>query len=227
MKEIRGDAKNIRTLLGGQRFAIDYYQREYRWETKQVTELLDDLCGIFIANHKETDARNAVEQYGRYFLGSVIISDRDSQKFIIDGQQRMTTLTLLLIYIYHQMDEGERLQLADLILTTKFGDKSFNLDVEERNACMKAIFEGDNFSDKDKDEDEDEDKDEDEIESVKNIINRYRDIEDNFPSEDILSKSLPHFADWLIENVYLVEITAYSDNDAYTCLLYTSPSPRD
>ena len=34
MKEIRGDAKSIRSLLGGARFAIDYYQREYRWETK-------------------------------------------------------------------------------------------------------------------------------------------------------------------------------------------------
>lgn len=204
MKEIRGDAKNIRTLLGGQRFAIDYYQREYRWETKQVTELLDDLCGTFLDNYKEDDDRSAVEQYGRYFLGSVIISDRDGQKYIIDGQQRMTTLTLLLIFIYHLVDETQKTQLAELIFTTKFGKKSFNLDVEERNSCMKAIFDGENIVERNQ------------IESVDNIIGRYQDIEDNFPSEDITRDALPYFADWLIENVYLVEITAYSDNDAYT-----------
>lgn len=204
MKEIRGDAKNIRTLLGGQRFAIDYYQREYRWETKQVTELLDDLCGTFLDNFKEDDDRSAVEKYGRYFLGSVIISDRDGEKYIIDGQQRMTTLTLLLIFIYHLVNETQKTQLAELIFTTKFGKKSFNLDVEERNSCMKAIFDGENIIETNQ------------IESVDNIIGRYQDIKDNFPSEDIAINALPYFADWLIENVYLVEITAYSDNDAYT-----------
>ena len=204
MKEIRGDAKNVRALLGGQRFAIDYYQREYRWETKQVTELLDDLCGTFLDNHEEGDDRSAVEQYGRYFLGSVIISDRDGQKYIIDGQQRMTTLTLLLIFIYHLVNETQKTQLAELIFTTKFGKKSFNLDVEERNSCMKAIFDGENNIETSH------------FESVDNIIGRYQDIEDNFPLEDITINSLPHFADWLIESVYLVEITAYSDNDAYT-----------
>lgn len=204
MREIRGDAKNVRTLLGGQRFAIDYYQREYRWETKQVTELLDDLCDTFLDNFKESDDRSAVEQYGRYFLGSVIISDRDGQKYIIDGQQRMTTLTLLLIFIYHLLDETHKTQLSELIFTTKFGKQSFNLDVEERNSCMKAIFDGESINETSP------------IESVNNIIGRYQDIEDNFPLEDITINSLPYFADWLIENVYLVEITAYSDNDAYT-----------
>jgi hypothetical protein len=36
VREIRGDAKSIRSLLCGAKFAIDYYQREYRWESKQV-----------------------------------------------------------------------------------------------------------------------------------------------------------------------------------------------
>src|SRR6202000_2072464 len=52
-------------------------------------------------------------------------------------------------------------------------------------------------------------------ESVGNILARYQDIEERFP-EELLGKALPYFADWLIENVHLVEITAYSDDDAYT-----------
>lgn len=209
MKKIHGEAKSVRELLAGQRFAIDYYQREYRWETKQVTELLVDLSGAFLESHKESDDRIAVKKYGSYFLGSVIISDRDGQKFIIDGQQRMTTLTLLLIYIYHlidkaEIDKSEITQLSHLIFSTKYGTKSFNLDVEERSSCMQAIFDGEDYTE------------ENPIESVKNIINRYQDIVDSTLSEDISSSSLPYFADWLIDNVYLVEITAYSDNDAYT-----------
>ena len=43
MKEIDGKAKNIRALLGGSKYAIDYYQREYKWQTKHISELMEDL----------------------------------------------------------------------------------------------------------------------------------------------------------------------------------------
>ena len=66
-------------------FAIDYYQREYRWETKQVAELLEDLAEKFLESHEAGNERSAVEQYGHYFLGSIIMSDKNGQKFIIDG----------------------------------------------------------------------------------------------------------------------------------------------
>jgi uncharacterized protein with ParB-like and HNH nuclease domain len=91
MKEIRGDAKSIRALLGGAKFSIDYYQREYRWETKQVTELVTDLSDKFLDSYEPSDERSVVEDYGHYFLGSIIISDKDGRKFIIDGQQRLTS----------------------------------------------------------------------------------------------------------------------------------------
>lgn len=204
MKEIRGDAKNIRSLLGGAKFAIDYYQREYRWEKKQVIELIDDLYGKFDESHEEGNERSAVEGYGHYFLGSIIMSDKDGQKFIIDGQQRLTSLTLLLIHIYRQVqDDEQKGQLADLIFSQKFGKRSFNLDVPERAPCMEALFSGTPFEENSQPE------------SVVNILNRYQDIEDNFP-DSIDDVTLPFFADWLIENVHLVEITAYSDADAYT-----------
>ena len=204
MREIRGDAKNIRSLLSGSKYSIDYYQREYRWERKQITELLDDLSEKFAESHDESNERSAVETYGHYFLGSIIISDKDGHKFIIDGQQRLTSLTLLLIYIHrHLQDEQQKGQLTDLIFSQKFGKRSFNLDVPERTPCMEALFTGQSFDDNGHPE------------SVTNILNRYQDIEEHFP-EEIGGDTLPYFADWLIENVHLVEITAYSDADAYT-----------
>ncbi|MBP8945223.1 MAG: DUF262 domain-containing protein [Paludibacteraceae bacterium] len=204
MKEILGNAKNIRSLLSGAKFAIDYYQREYRWEKKHVSELIDDLSEKFLDSHQEGNERIAIEHYNRYFLGSIIISDRDGKKYIIDGQQRLTTITLLLIYIYHYLsDDFQKTQLADLIFSQKYGKRSFNLDVDERNEVMEALFTKKNFEENGQSE------------SIVNILHRYRDIEDLFP-EELSNNTLPFFADWLIENVYMVEITAYSDTDAYT-----------
>ena len=204
MREIRGNAKNLRALLASAKFAIDYYQREYRWKTKQVAELIEDLAEKFRDDYQPGDPRSAVEDYGHYFLGSIIISDRDGQKFIIDGQQRLTTLTLLLIHIYVQLEDDEqKAQIADLIFSMKFGRRSFNLDVDERAACMEALFTGSSFEEAGQSE------------SVANILRCFRDVTELFPAE-LADSALPYFADWLIENVDLVEITAYSDADAYT-----------
>jgi len=204
MNEIRGEAQSIRALLGGAKYAIDYYQREYRWETKQVNELLEDLAEKFIESHSPGNERTAVEGYGHYFLGSIIISDKDGRKYIIDGQQRLTSLTLLLIHIYRQIEDDEQKgQLAKLIFSQKYGKRSFNLDVEERTACMDALFTGKPFDETDQPE------------SVVNILHRFLDIQESYPLE-LSGDALPFFADWLIENVHLVEITAYSDADAYT-----------
>lgn len=204
MKEILGKAKTIRELLGGAKYSIDYYQREYRWQSKQMTELVEDLTGKFLESYEAGDDRGAVEHYGHYFLGSIVISDRDRQKFIIDGQQRLTSLTLLLIYLHRQLtEEEEKKQLANLIFSQKYGRRSFNLDVPDRTPCMEALYSGQAFDSSDQPE------------SVANILARFEDIEEQFP-EEAKGAALPYFADWLIENVHLVEITACSDEDAYT-----------
>lgn len=205
MRKIDGEARTIRELLSGARYSIDYYQREYRWQNKQVAELMDDLTGRFQEDYEPGHPREAVEGYGHYFLGSIIISHKNSQNFIIDGQQRLTTLTLLLIHLHNlQKDREDAVHdIEKMIFSQKYGKKSFNIDVKERLACMEAIFEDEPFDDTDS------------AESIQNIVARYDDIRDLLPSE-LTDDALPYFIDWLIENVHLVEITAYSDEDAYT-----------
>ncbi|HEY2975874.1 MAG TPA: DUF262 domain-containing protein [Pyrinomonadaceae bacterium] len=204
MKKIDGESKTVRKLLSGAKYAIDYYQREYKWQTKQVTELIDDLANKFLQDFHASHERQEVVGYGHYFLGSIIISHKDGHSFIIDGQQRLTTLTLLLIHLYNlQKTLADKVPIDDLIFSEKFAKKSFNLDVEERRSCMEALFAGQQFDDTDQPE------------SVRNILARYRDIQQHLPDE-LVGEALPYFLDWLIENVHLVEITAYSDEDAYT-----------
>ena len=203
-REIDGKGRTVRELLAGHRYSIDYYQREYKWQTKQVTELMRDLAAKFLESYEPHHERPDVADYGHYFLGSIIISDKEGMKFIIDGQQRLTTLTLLLIFLQHQLEDAEqRGQLADLIFSQKFGRRSFNLDIPERTACMEALYSGRELVGQELPE------------SLANIMARYGDIDEYFP-EELRGKRLPYFVDWLIENVHLVEITAYSDDDAYT-----------
>jgi hypothetical protein len=203
-REIDGKGRTVRELLANRKYSIDYYQREYKWQTKQLSELMADLSSKFLENYEPTHERSAIDDYGHYFLGSIIISDKDGKKFVIDGQQRLTTLTLMLIYLRHQLaDADQKAQLADLIFSLSKGKRSFNLDVPERTSCMEAIFANEEFVLADQQE------------SVANIMARFADLDDLFPDE-LQGEALPYFCDWLIDNVHLVEITAYSDGDAYT-----------
>lgn len=204
MKEIHGDAKSVAGLLRGVKYSIDYYQREYKWQDKQIRELVDDLTDRFLEDYQQGHDRRRVADYGHYFLGSIIISKKEGASYIVDGQQRLTSLTLLLIFLRNlQRERQDQVALDDLIFSVKYGAKSFNLDVDERAACMAALYEGQPVNVVDRPE------------SVQNLAQRYQDIEEAFP-EELREDALPFFIDWLLENVHLVEITAYSDDDAYT-----------
>jgi hypothetical protein len=204
MREILGTAKTVRELLKGMKYSIDYYQREYKWHDKQIRELVDDLTGKFLEEYDPSHERKKVAGYPHYFLGSIIISKKDSANYVVDGQQRLTSLTLLLIYLHNlQKGRSNKVNIDELIVSERFGEKSFNLHVDERTPVMEALYEGEPFDPSDR------------AESVQNLYGRYHDLEEAFP-EELQGEALPYFIDWLLENVHLVEITAYSDDDAYT-----------
>ena len=205
MEKIDSHSKTIRELLAHSKYELDYYQREYSWGTKQIVELIDDLTNKFLSSYKKGDERTQILNYGHYFLGSIVICNKDSQRFIIDGQQRLTTLTLLLIRLHHLLeDEDQKSQVAPLIFSLRLGEKSFNMDISDREPIMEALYSGDQSFD-----------DSNQPESVRNIAACYNAIEDYLPKE-LQEEALPYFVDWLLEKVYLVEITAYADDDAYT-----------
>src|SRR3990167_11001688 len=99
MKKIIGKEKPVSDLLANKKYTIHYYQREYRWGKKQIEELIDDLTGEFLESYESGNSREEVGKYGHYYLGSIVFSSGESQSAIIDGQQRLTSLTLLLIYL--------------------------------------------------------------------------------------------------------------------------------
>ena len=52
MREIQGEARTVNQLLRGVKYSVDYYQREYKWQQKQVAELIDDLAAKFLESHE-------------------------------------------------------------------------------------------------------------------------------------------------------------------------------
>ena len=51
-REIDSKGRTIRELLAGRKYSIDYYQREYKWQQEQVTELINDLASKFLESHR-------------------------------------------------------------------------------------------------------------------------------------------------------------------------------
>jgi uncharacterized protein with ParB-like and HNH nuclease domain len=60
MREILGKAKTVRELLKGVKYSIDYYQREYKWQEKQIRELVDDLSDKFQEEYLPSHPRTKV-----------------------------------------------------------------------------------------------------------------------------------------------------------------------
>ncbi len=197
--------RSIAQLLQNRTFAIDDYQREYKWEAKNVQELLSDLLAKFESSYVEGDPTTKASGYGDYFLGSIIVSIRGDRSYLIDGQQRTTSLTLLLIYLYRLAKQHEYLAasaIEPLIFSAPFGEPTFNLDIPERVPVIRALFSGEGFSADGK------------AQSIQNIVARYQDIVE-FDLGEQLNDAIEVFIYWLIQKVGLIEIVADDDAQAY------------
>ncbi|MDM7322771.1 MAG: DUF262 domain-containing HNH endonuclease family protein [Gammaproteobacteria bacterium] len=90
-KTLEAHDKLIREIFeGSYQFEIPDYQRPYAWTTEQAGELFDDLISAM------QDARDSGAT-SQYFLGSIVLikKDHDPKAMVVDGQQRLTTLTIL------------------------------------------------------------------------------------------------------------------------------------
>ena len=84
-----------------EKFTVDFYQREYVWEKKQLEDLINDLSNAFLKCWKPEDTTESVRSYDPYFMGEIVLSLKTGERSaIIDGQQRITTFTFLsLVFI--------------------------------------------------------------------------------------------------------------------------------
>ena len=87
----------ITDLFNDKYFEIPRYQRGYAWEKQHIRELFDDI-------------KEAIESNSPHYIGTVVLSKcaTDPKKFyVVDGQQRLTTITLLIAQLLHKIQDGE------------------------------------------------------------------------------------------------------------------------
>lgn len=203
---IQAKEYTLQEILSGKKYTVDYFQREYSWKKENIEQLLYDLTSAFFDDYRSTHVIQDVANYNTYFMGSLVLSEKNGNSSIIDGQQRITSLTLMLIYLHHATDKSMSSQLESLIYSDSYGNKSFNIQVPEREACLKGLFDDGTYSVQEGDD-----------ESTRNMALMFEEIGECFPSEQFSNPdTLKAFVYWVIGKIILVKITAMSEDNAYT-----------
>lgn len=143
---------NLRSLneLKEEAFYVPSYQRGYRWTRGEVLALLNDVQEFVLTQDQSPDSF--------YCLQPIVVAQHENAWELIDGQQRLTTLFLVLTYINSGYVEGRRKKLFSLEYATRtdsaaylknptLEEKDRNIDFFHIHASYSAIVEW--FSDKD------------------------------------------------------------------------------
>jgi len=205
-KEVNSLVFPLKTLFAD-KFDVDFYQREYVWQKKQLEDLINDLSTEFLRNWKESDSPENVRSYDPYYMGEVVLSVKnEGRNAIIDGQQRITTFTLLMIYLnrhFNNVPQFPKSEIDQLIYSDDFGTKRFNLEIDERKDCMLSLYEHGDYALQD-----------DDSISVQNLVARYNDISECW-NEKINETNIVHFTYWIKEKVMFSKVWTNSDEFAY------------
>ena len=131
MSKLNVDQKTIKDLFQDKKadFLIPDYQRPYAWGETECQTLWDDIFSFAIPD----DGRTEFDSNSEYFLGPIVTFKNDDAKMeVIDGQQRLTTLMLLLRAFY-----------------AKFGHMQDKASVATRQNIEKCIWKTDEFGEPD------------------------------------------------------------------------------
>lgn len=135
MSKLNIDQKTIRELLTDKHadFLIPDYQRPYAWGEDECSTLWDDLFAFAFPNDDFEQFNSGSDEY---FLGPIVTFKNDEGKLeIIDGQQRLTTIMLLLRAFYD-----------------KFANMKDKQSVKTRAAISECVWKTDEFDDPDTDQ---------------------------------------------------------------------------
>lgn len=105
--EIQPDKQNLDQTFSTTVYYIDFYQRDYKWNEEPVKRLLDDVFYQFEDAYKkhgdlEPNRENINARYPWYYLNTYVTNTVEGRVFVVDGQQRLTTLTLILFKLLNK-----------------------------------------------------------------------------------------------------------------------------
>lgn len=119
---LNASASTAGILLSSSMFEVPPFQREYSWQEDEVKEFFRDIQGSL-----DTES---------YFLGLVILTDEGGRKQIVDGQQRIVTLTLLAAALYHEAKQRGRVALADRLQADFLRSINYDTDATDPRVIL-------------------------------------------------------------------------------------------
>lgn len=179
--------KRIKEFFNSKFFEIPKYQRGYAWEKSNVRDLFEDI-------------QEAIEVKANHYIGTIVLSktDRNDYFYVVDGQQRITTITMIIHALISHMDdedamyyrrfyirEGEDYRLAPLGREKDFFKELLRNGVANLNPVNR---------------------------SQRLLIEAYQEIMDMF--EHILKTTSPKVYLESIENLQIMEFVEESEGDA-------------
>ncbi|MFI5201327.1 MAG: DUF262 domain-containing protein [Candidatus Kapaibacterium sp.] len=145
--DITPEKQNIDSLFSNTNFLIDFYQREYKWRKDEVLRLLEDIFYKFNHDYVESlepTTENVTRRYGWYYLNTYITNKSGGQTYVVDGQQRLTTLSLILIKLYHLSEKFNNETQKDWLKAKIYGPTAsgpkYWMGDGKRQAAMNELF---------------------------------------------------------------------------------------
>ncbi|BAY42940.1 hypothetical protein SAMD00079811_05180 [Scytonema sp. HK-05] len=202
---MKASETTLRNLLeGGKQFQIPLFQRPYSWKKENWETLWEDLMSLY----KE-------EVQGFYFLGPIVTqavlgtADSITPFIVIDGQQRLTTLTIVLAALRNYLKKTDRdmaQEVEELYLINKFkkNDDIYKvLPTQDDREVYKSIIQSKQAKD---------------IKKEGQIYEAYKFFEGKFKKpdyEDDISLDYAKFKTILLERLVLVNITSDDSDNPY------------
>lgn len=148
--DVQPDKQNIDKLFSNTTYYIDFYQRHYKWTDEPVKRLLDDVFYKFNEEYKKhkdlsLSLDEVISKYSWYYLNTYVTNHVDGKLYVVDGQQRLTTLTLILIKLKHLAKHfGSQLELwiGQKIVGLSGYKTDFWMNHEAHKTAMQGLFDG-------------------------------------------------------------------------------------
>lgn len=205
-QEIIPDKQSVLSCLKQKVYYVDFYQREYVWTKNTVEVLLNDIFYAFEISYKEHKdeemSQEVLEKYNWYYLNVFITNKVEGKVFIVDGQQRLSTLTLIATKLYH-ITNNDNLKdiLRDCIFAKdQFKGNVFCIDNDKRKDVMQCILDGTVYQDAYKNKTEE------------TIIERYADISKFIDDKQLDDVELTAFIYYFLNRLVLVELSIQKDD---------------
>jgi len=123
----------IQQFLVGKTFAIPTYQRDYAWTTEQVEDLFEDVA-------------EAISTQSSHYLGTVVLARNGAGPYeVVDGQQRLSTLALIIHALLEQLAPTDQQRVADTAILLRQGNQ-LKLHFGNNATFVESLLGGENPS---------------------------------------------------------------------------------